>query len=51
MSDAGEERGIGRGTTPSHPEMKQGATALHPEMTRGATPSLPEKREVGNADD
>ena len=23
MSDTGEERGIGRGATPSHPEMKE----------------------------
>jgi len=51
MSDAGEKMGIGRGATPSRPEMRQGATALRPKMRRGATPSHPEKREVGNADD
>jgi len=51
MSDAGEERGIGQGATALRPKSGQGATALRPKMTRGTTPSLPEKREVGNADD
>ena len=51
MSDAGEKRWIGRGATPSRPEMRQGATALRPDSGRGAMPSYPEKREVGNADD
>ena len=40
MSDAGEKRGIGRGATPSRPE-----------MTRGTTASRPEMKEICNADD
>ena len=40
MSDAGEKRGIGRGTTASRPE-----------MTRGTTASRPEMKEICNADE
>ena len=47
MSDAGEERGIGRGATPSRPKSGRGTTPSLPEMTA----SRPERREVCNADD